>query len=441
MPREPGPFLYQEHEMTILTQYYEERGQLVAEARDLLSQAEKETDTSKATELEQRHDAIMGKVDALDLRIKREERTAAAERDEEERRSRNRPRGRDVHHRGQEGGEGEERSDEQLQAEYRDVFYAMLSEGGDVGALTAEQRSLLRRGYVENRTQTAGSPAAGGYTVPTTLANRIVETMLDWGPMYDPGITDEMVTSSGNPFDIPTNDDTGNSADALDEAEDLLEDDSGDLEFGEASLSAYVDATPWLKISFELLQDSVFNIERFVGRKLGERLGRRANRQLTIGTGVNQARGIVVASSIGKTAASATAIVADELIDLQHSVNQAYRRSPSCRWMFSDTTLAAIRKLKDGQGNFLWQMGDVRANAPDIILGKPYSVNDDVPQMATGNRSVLFGDFSRYTVRKVGSPLIGTVRERFWPKVGMAGLIRYDGDLLDAAAVKHLKQA
>jgi HK97 family phage major capsid protein len=427
--------------MTILTQYYEERGQLVTEARDLLGQAEKETDTTKAAELEQRHDQVMGKVDALDLKIKREERTAAAETAEEERRSRNRPGRSNVEHRGQEGGEGEERSTEQLQTEYRDAFYAVLAEGGDISAVTPEQRSLLRSGFVENRTQTAGTPAAGGYTVPREMANRIVETMLDWGPMYDPGITDEIVTSSGNPFDIPTNDDTANTSGPLDEGDDVVDDNSGDLEFGQANLSAYVEATPWLKISMELLQDSAFNIEQFVGRKLGERLGRGANRKLTVGTGNNEARGIVVASLQGKLAAAVAALTAEELIDLQHSVNAAYRRSPSCRWMFADTTLAAIRKLKDGEGRFLWTMGDVRVDVPDQILGKPYSINDDVPAIAAGNRSVLFGDFSRYTVRKVGSPLIGTVRERFWPKVGLAGIIRYDGDLLDSAAVKHLRQA
>lgn len=425
----------------ILTQYYEERGQLVSEARDLLNQAEKETDTTKAAELEQRHDAIMDKVDALDAKIKREERAAQAETAEEERRSRQRPTGGDRESRASGDGNDDQRTDEELQTEYRDAFFAMLREGGDVSGLDREQRDLLRRGFVENRTQTAGTPAAGGYTVPTTLANRIVEVMKDWGPMYDPGITDEMVTSSGNPFDIPTNDDTGNSSAALDEGDDLTDDGSGDLEFGQANLSAYVFATPWLKISFELLQDSIFNLEAFVARKLGERLGRGANKKLTIGTGVNEPKGIMVAAGAGITAALATAIAADELIDLQHSVNAAYRRSPNCRWMFADTTLAAVRKLKDGQGNFLWAMGDVRVGAPDLILGKPYSVNDDCAAIAASAKPVAFGDFSRYTVRKVGSPLIGTVRERFWPKVGMAGLIRYDGDLLDANAVKVLTMA
>lgn len=108
--------------------------------------------------------------------------------------------------------------------------------------------------------------------------------------------------------------------------------------------------------------------------------------------------------------------------------------------MFADTTLAAARRLKDGQGNYLWQMGDVRIGAPDLLLGKQYWVNDDVPAIAAGARSVLFGDMSAYIVRKVGSPLIGTVRERFWPKIGMAGLIRFDGELGDNAAVRHLRQ-
>lgn len=426
-----------------LQEMYEKRGKLVAAARAATDEITKNTDDARVAELEERSDKIFAELDELDKQIQREERVSAAERSLEERAARNRPNGGNLEVPGQDGSErdDEQRTADQRQVEYRDAFFALMREGGDTSAVTPEQRALLRQGYVESRTQTAGSNAAGGYTVPTELAKRIVEVMKDWGPMYDPGITDEMVTSSGNPFDIPTNDDTANSAAALAEAADLVDDNSGDLAFGEVSLAAFVYATPWLKLSFELLQDSAFNLEEFCARKLGERLGRIANKQLTIGDNVGDPNGVVTASALGKTAAAVAAITGDEMIDLQHSVNAAYRRSPFCRWMFADTTLAVLRKLKDGQGNYLWQMGDVRVGAPDLILGKPYSVNDDVPIIATGNRAVLFGDFSRYTVRKVGSPLIGTVRERFWPKVGMAGLIRFDGDLVDTAAVKHLKLA
>lgn len=429
-----------------LKEMQEKREKLVSEAREALDAITKNTDESRAAELDQRHDTIMGEFDTLETQIAREERVAAAESAAEARRAARRPKGRDGEALGVDGGEdGDVPGDEQRQADYRNAFHALLREGGDPSALEPEQRALLRQGYVENKTegraQTAGTPAAGGYTVPTELAKKIVETMKDWGPMYDPGVTDEMITSSGNPFDIPTNDDTGNSAAELAEAADLVDDGSGDLVFGEKSLSAFVYATPWLQLSFELLQDSAFNLEAFIGSKLGQRLGRIANAKLTVGTGAGQPNGIVTASSLGKSAAAIAAIAADELIELQHSVNAAYRRSPKCGFMFADTTLAAIRKLKDGQGNYLWQMGDIRVGAPDLILGKKYHVNDDVPVIATGNRAVIFGDLGAYMVRKVGNPLIGTVRERFWPKVGMAGVIRFDGQLTDNAAVKHLKLA
>lgn len=425
----------------ILTQYYEQRGQLVAEARSILDGVPADADTTQVTEAEQRHDAVMEKLKALDAKIAREERQLQAEQVEEERRRQNRPNGRDGSEPGvDEPGQGEERSAEQLQAEYRDAFIAMLRSGGDQSALTAEQRTLLRRGYSENRVQVGGVDASGGFTVPTTLAGFIQEAMRDWGPMYDPGITTEIITSSGNPFDIPTNDDTLNTAALLAEGANPVDDNSGDIVFGEKNLGAFLYATPWLQISMELMQDSAFNMEQFAGRKLGERAGRIANRLLTIGTGAAQPQGIVGASTQGLIAAAAAAIAADELITLQHSVNQAYRRSPRCGWMFADTTLATIRRLKDGQGNYLWQMGDVRVGQPDMLLGKMYHVNDDVPAIGAGLRSVLFGDMSAYIVRKVGAPMIGIVRERFYPKLGMIGLVRFDGELADNAAVRHLRQ-
>lgn len=423
--------------MPTLTELQEKRGQLVTQARDALNEITNNTDESRATELEQRHDTIMGELDSLDRSIDREQRVAKLEKEEEERRAQNRPLNPDGETRGEQPGEQDER-----QTEYRSAFNSYLRSGCDIGAVSREERSVLRHGYdKEIRTQVAGTTTAGGYTVPKELAGEIVKTMKDWGPMYDSDIVRDFTTGGGNEIDIPTNDDTGNSASALAEGTDLTDDNSGDLVFGQGRLDAYVDATPWVKISFELMQDSAFDIEGFLAEALGERLGRRANNKLTVGTGVGQANGIVTASSLGKTTASATAITADEMMEFQHSVNAAYRRSPKARWMFADTTLLALRKLKDGQGNYLWQMGDVRIGAPAMLLDKPYSINDDVPAIATGARAVIFGDLGRYWVRKVGSPLIGTVRERFWPKVGLAGLVRYDGELVDSAAVKHLKLA
>lgn len=423
-----------------LTELRQKLGELATQAQDATNEIRSNTDDARVAELEARADKIYAEYDQVKAQHDREERAAKIAKEAEELRSKQRPTGKDGEVRGTDGDD-EPKTDSALQAEYRDAFDAFMRNGCDPSSLDQEQRTLLRRGHQELRTQTAGTPAAGGYTVPKDLANEIVKTMKDWGPMYDGDIIREIVTGSGNEFDIPTNDDTANSASALAEGADLTDDNSGDLVMGQKQLDAYVDATPWVKISFELLQDSAFDIEGFLAEALGERLGRRANARLTTGSGVSQPNGIVTASSLGVTAVATAAITADEVMNFQHSVNAAYRRSPKCRWMFADSTFLALRKLKDGQGNYLWQMGDVRVGAPDVLLGKPYSINDDVPAIATGNRAILFGDFSRYWVRKVGAPLIGTVRERFWPKIGLAGLIRFDGELVDSAAIKHLRLA
>jgi HK97 family phage major capsid protein len=124
-----------------------------------------------------------------------------------------------------------------------------------------------------------------------------------------------------------------------------------------------------------------------------------------------------------------------------HSVDPAYRQSPKARFMFNDSTLAVIRKLKDGQGNYLWQMGDIRVGAPGTLLGQNYSVNQAMANVATGQKSVVFGDFGKYYVRKVGAPVIGVRREYYWPNIGLAGIIRLDGDLIQTGAVKHIIQA
>ena len=107
--------------------------------------------------------------------------------------------------------------------------------------------------------------------------------------------------------------------------------------------------------------------------------------------------------------------------------------------MFNDSTLAAIRKLKDGDGNYLWQMGNVQQGQPGSLLGYSYRVNQAMGSLAAGNKVMLFGDFGKYYVRKVGAPLIGALQDKdFWPGFGVAGYIRFDGELADTAAIKHL---
>jgi HK97 family phage major capsid protein len=417
------------------TELQEKRGRLVTQAREALDEIKSNTDESRAAELESRHDSIMAEFDKVESLIEREAKVAAAESRAEEARAARRPIERDTRASG---------ASEDNAPEYRDAFYAMLRAGGNVSDLSNEHRAVLRAGVVKDgefRAQTAGTTTAGGFTVPTTLANFIIKSMAAWGPMYDDNICTTINTASGERINIPTVDDVATAVAKHSEGVALTDDGGVDAVFGQKALDAFVFDTEFVRWSLELSQDSIFNMEQLLGELLGERLGRRANVELTTGDGTGDPNGIVTASTLGKTAALAGAITTDELIDLQHSVDPAYRQSPKARFMFNDSTMAAIRKLKGGDGQYIWQMGDIRSNVPGTLLGSPYSVNQAMASIATGNRSVVFGDFGKYYVRKVGSPVIGVMRERFWPDLGIAGLIRLDGELGDTAAVKHLVQA
>lgn len=421
-----------------LKEMQEKRGQLVQQARDALEEIKKNTDASRAAELEARHDTIMAEFDKLDKSIEREQRMAdvearAAKRAEEDR-AKKRPIGADAETSAQDEGD---------RPSYRSVFYKFLAGGASLDNLDADERAILRAGSVniEQRVQTGGANAAGGYTIPVELQNMLVRSMKAWGPMYDAAIVSEVNTSSGNALPIPTTDDTSKTGVAGTEGVALTDDNSADAVFGQKQLEAYDFNTKFVKFSWQLAQDSILNMEALLGDLLGERLGRLANTQLTTGTGTSAPNGIVTAAGLGKTAAATGAIASDEIIDLIHSVDPAYRQSPKVRFMFNDTVLAALRKLKDGQGNYLWQMGDVTKGEPGRLQGYQYSVNQAMANITTGQKTVIFGDLSKYWVRKVGAPVIGLLRERFWPDLGIAGLVRFDGELLDAAAVKYLVQA
>jgi HK97 family phage major capsid protein len=414
-----------------LRELQEKREKLVADARSALEEIRKNTDAARAAELEQRHDNFMGDLDRLDGQIAREERMAKLEAAEEERRARMRP---------NPGGDRQDGTDDDKPVNYRQAFHRWVQVAGDMSALSEEERSALRAGVApkEVRAQTVGTPAAGGYTVPTELSNEIIKSMKAWGPMYDEDVCTVLTTASGNPIDMPTIDDTAQTVDKHTEATAPTDDGSKDAVFGKKTLNAHVYDTQWVKFSYELAQDSIFNMDTLLGGLLGERLGRRANTELTVGDGTGDPQGIVVGSALGKTAAATAAFTYDELIDLVHSVDPAYRASPKVQFQFHDTTLAAVRKLKDAESRYIWSAGDVQQGVPGTILGYRYRINQAMDTLAAAKKVMIFGDHAKYFVRKVGGIVLFTARERFAPDIGLLGLVRLDGRLGDAAAVKHL---
>lgn len=414
--------------MTALRELREQQARIFTNARAKFDEIKDDTPAERAAEIEREFDAMMADHDKIGERIARAEKLEAAERAHNKGDDR-RPRGEDRSQKGVDDGE---------KPDYRVAFRDLLLAGGDLSELSPEARAALRAGVDREARIQSTSNTAGGYTVPVTLAQFIVKSMAMWGPMYDENICTVITTGRGEQINIPTIDDTTTAVVKHTEGTALTDDGGSDVTVGQKVLNAFMYDTEFVRWSMELMTDSDFNWEQLLGELLGERLARRANTELTTGDGNGDPNGIVTASSLGVTAASASAITADELIDLQHSVNPAYRASPKCRFMFSDSTLKAIRKLKDGNGQYIFQRGDISLGVPSTLLDSPYSVNQAMPAIGTGNKAIVFGDFGKYYVRKVGAPVIGIMRERFWPDLGIAGLIRLDGELGDTAAVKHL---
>ena len=399
---------------------------IATEARAKLAEVTNETPEARADEIEREFDAMMVDHDKLGARAERMEKADAAIRSANAVDVSKRP-------------EFEARQAPAVDAgeavSYRQAFYSMIANGG-IDGLDSEVRNVLRQSEV--RTQTAGTTTAGGFTVPTELASFIDKAMAASGPMYDSNLFTVLNTTGGNTFNIPTVDDTAVTAVAHTEGTQPTDDGGKDVTFGQKQLGAFAFDTEWVRWSYELANDSILNVEALLGELLGERLGRIANSKLTTGSGSSDVEGIVTNSGLGKTAAAAAAITADEIIDLIHSVDPQYRASASTAIMMNDSTLAAVRKLKDGNGNYLWQMGNYQAGVPQNLLGYNVVVNQAMDSLATAKKVMLFGDMSKYYVRKVGGPSLFVARERFAPDYGILGYARFDGVLANTGAVKHL---
>jgi HK97 family phage major capsid protein len=193
-----------------------------------------------------------------------------------------------------------------------------------------------------------------------------------------------------------------------------------------------------------LLEDSAFQLAATLGDLQGEAIGRIQADHFTTGSGAGKPTGIItacLANSATQAAASASAIAFDDIINLEHAVDPAYR--PGAIFMCHDTILASIRKLKDGQGRYLWSSGTA-VGAPDTINGYRVVNNQSMDSsISSGQESVLFGDVSKYKIRDAGDIRMVRLNERFADsdQVGFIAFLRSDGNLLNAgvAPVKVLQ--
>lgn len=311
-----------------------------------------------------------------------------------------------------------------------------------VGANT-EYVVRLRSGQAPNsarelRALSAINLSTGGATVPEGFVSSLELALLQFGGMRQ--VADVMRTSSGNPLPWPTANDTSNTGEMIGESQ---SNNSADPSLGAITFQAYKFSSKFVKVPTELLEDSAFDMASQIGAMLGERLGRIGNTKQTVGTGANQPTGAVTAATLGVTAASATAIVADELLSLERTIDPAYR-SQGCGYMMHDNTILLLRKLKDGDGQYIWRPG-MDMGDPDRLNGYPVTINQDMAQVATGTKTVLFGQFKKFKIREVAEIRMVRLVERYaeYDQQGFIAFQRFDSNLLDAGThpLKYLIQA
>jgi len=262
--------------------------------------------------------------------------------------------------------------------------------------------------------------------------------------------SDVFDTATGTTMPWPSDDDTSTIGEQIDENSQVA---GGDVSFSNVSFGAFKYSTKLVKVSLELLQDSYFDIERLLADAFGKRLGRILNTKFTTGAGTTEPKGIVTAATSGVAAAAgsatntggaetgATTIGSNDLTELEHSVDVAYRKGAS--YMLHDNTLKSLKQILDKYGRPLWAPG-LTANTPDTINGYPYFINNDMAAIAPSAKTVLFGDLKKYKVRRVRDLMVLRLSERFadYGQVAFIGFARYDGNLLDAGThpVKYLVQ-
>jgi HK97 family phage major capsid protein len=287
----------------------------------------------------------------------------------------------------------------------------------------------------ERRALATTSGSVGGYTVPDETMRALEVALLQFGGMRE--VATVLRTDTGAALPIPTVDDTGNVGEIIGENTTI---NNQDVAFGQVVLGAFKYSSKKVLVSVELLQDNAINLASFLGTALGQRIGRITNQHFTTGGGTTEPNGIVTAATdSGISVAADDAIAYGELVDFQHSVDPAYRRN--ARWMFRDSSLAALKKLVDGDGRLIWQM-NASVREPDTILGSPFVINQDVAAMGANAKAFLYGDLSKYIIRDVRDITLLRLDERYAElhQVAFFAFSRHDGDLLDAGTnpVKYL---
>lgn len=294
-----------------------------------------------------------------------------------------------------------------------------------------EQRSVML-GIPEARDLTKGTATDGAELVPTSLYNQIHELIEEESNIV--GLAQVMRTAGGEDLVLPRV--TSHSTAALvAEAGSIGE---SDPQFDTVTLGAYKLAFA-VDISSELEQDAAFNVADYVVRQGARALGRGADAYFVSGSGSSQPAGIDTADT-GMTTAAVGAVTMDELIEAQHSVIAPQRNRAV--WILGDSTIEAVRKLKDGDNNYLWQPSN-QAGVPSLLLGRPVYADPNLADMGAGNTFGVFGDPSGFAIRWAGGVRIDRSEESKFLNdlVTYRFIVRIDSDIVDTTGIRKLVNA
>ena len=322
------------------------------------------------------------------------------------------------------------------------------------GSQTDEPKSaslgarFIRSGYegftqddyakIRNTLSVGGAGSEGGYTVQTEVVTQVANALKAYGGMRS--VAETIQTAQGNPMNYPTSDGTNEIGEIIGENTTAS---AQDPSFNTLPLPVYKFSSKIIAIPFELLQDSAIDAEGFINARIVTRLGRIGNLKFTVGSGTGEPTGIVTAVGIGKTGITGqtTAVIFDDLVDLQHSVDPAYRDNG--KFMMHDSTVKYIRKLKDSNGRPLWVPdfdGGITGGKGGTLAGCDVVLNQQMPVMAANAKSILFGDFSYYKIRDVMAMNLFRFTDSVYASKGQVGFLawmRSGGNWIDiGGAVK-----
>lgn len=397
--------------MPSIVELKQERARLIGEARTMIDTAE-EANRDFGGEETETYGRIDGEIDALGARISRQEQAEQRDRDAAD---------------APQPNPGREDERDSLSDQFREMAR------GDRRSLQVDFTSA-DRARAQRELQKA-TDTAGGHTVPETFVGQLYEFLTERSAIRQTNVN-VLTTASGEKMLIPKVTEHG-GASLVSEGGTIPSDDPA---FGQAELDSYKYAQ-LIQLSSELIADTGVNLLDFIARDAGRALGEATGAHYLTGDGASKPTGILQDTTVGVTAAAEAEVAADELIDLFFSVIGPYRRN--AYWMLNDATLASVRKLKDNDGQYLWEPS-LRQGVPDRILGRPVITDHNIAAPAAGAKSVIFGDFSGYYIRDVGSMRFERSDQFAFDSdlVTFRSIMRTDGKLVDTTgAVKHLAQA